>query len=359
LGRSKGRGSRLAVKKRNFLILLLIPAIILSMIGIVGWGIVYSIIYKPNIDLKGKEYAFLYIHTGSNLAAVETALTGNQYIRNISTFDRVARWKKYENKIKPGRYRISDRMNNTDLVNLLRSGRQEPVKVVFNGLLRKEDLAGKISSQIEADSVSILQLMNDPGYLSKFNVPVQSVFLLFIPNTYEFYWNTSADQFMSRMNQESKKFWNSRRKYKALDEGFTVPQVVILASIVERETSKDSEKPVIAGVYMNRLEKNWPLQADPTLIFAANDYSIKRVLDNHKEINSPYNTYSHAGLPPGPICLPSMSSIDAVLNYQHHSYMYFCAREDLSGYHNFAVTLAEHNRNAKRYQAALKKLNIR
>ena len=346
-------------KKGIFLIIILIPAIILAMTGITGWGIYYNIVYKPNIEIKGQPSAFLYIHTGSNIDAVVRELAEKNFLKNLNTFERVARWKKYDTRVKPGRYRVFSGMNNNDLVNLLRSGKQEPVKVVFNGLLKKEELGGKISGQIEADSVSLLTLMNDPGYLSKFNIPVQSVFVLFLPNTYEFYWNTSADQFMNRMNQESKKFWSTKRKYKALEEGLTVPQVVILASIVERETSKDNEKPTIAGVYMNRLKKQWPLQADPTLIYSANDYSIKRVLDKHKEIDSPYNTYIHTGLPPGPICLPSVSSIDAVLNYQRHSYMYFCAREDLSGYHNFAVTLAEHNRNAKRYQAALKQLKIR
>lgn len=309
--------------------------------------------------MQGHSSTYLYIHTGSNFAAVEKKLTENNYLKNLNTFERVAHWKKYENKVKPGRYRIYNGMNNNELINLLRSGRQEPVKVVFTSVLTKEDLAGKIASQIEADSVSLLELMNNPAYLSRFTVQAQSVFVLFLPNTYELYWTTSADQFMTRMNLESKKFWNSSRKYKAFTEGLMIPQVVILASIIERETSKEDEKPAIAGVYINRLMKDWPLQADPTLIYAADDYSIKRVLNVHKEIDSPYNTYTHSGLPPGPICLPSVSSIEAVLNYQHHPYMYFCARDDLSGYHNFSVTLAEHNRNAKRYQAALKKLNIR
>jgi UPF0755 protein len=183
-------------------------------------------------------------------------------------------------------------------------------------------------------------------------------FVLFIPNTYDFFWNTSADQFIRRMAEEQKKFWNSSRKEKAENAGLDIKNVIILASIVEKETVKDKEKPLIAAVYMNRLKKNWPLQADPTLIYAWNDFSIKRVLNKHKEIDSPYNTYLHTGLPPGPICLPSVSSIDAVLNHAANDFIYFCAKEDLSGYHNFAVTLDEHNRNAARYQAALKKLNI-
>jgi UPF0755 protein len=333
----------------------MISAILIIMLGIIGFGIIYNIIYKPNIDLKGQKSAFLYIHTGSNIIAVEKELTGRNLIRNIKTFDRVARWKKYDGKVKPGRYRIFDGMNNNALVMLLRSGKQEPVRLVFNELLTKEDLAGKISGQIEADSVSLISLMNDPVYLSGFNITPGTLFVLFIPNTYEFLWNSTADLFMKRMYLEYKKFWNRDRRSLAEEEGLTIVEAVTLASIVGRETSKESEKPAIAGVYMNRLKKNWPLQADPTLIFAANDYSIRRVLNEHKEIDSPYNTYLHTGLPPGPICLPSVSSIDAVLHYKHHPYMYFCARDDLSGYHNFAVTLAEHDRNAKRYQAALKK----
>jgi UPF0755 protein len=349
----------LAVKKNKFIIFVLISVIILTMLGIIGFGIIYDIIYKPNIDLNGKKTAFLYIHTGSDFTSVEKELTGQKIIRNIKTFDRVARWKKYDGKVKSGRYRIFDGMNNNDLVMLLRSGKQEPVRLVFNDLLTKEDLAGKISNQIEADSISLLTLMKDPVYLTKFNIKPGTLFVLFVPNTYEFLWNSTADQFMKRMYMEYKKFWDRDRRSLADEDGLTIVQVVTLASIVGRETSKESEKPAIAGVYMNRFKKNWPLQADPTLIFAANDYSIRRVLNEHKEIDSPYNTYLHTGLPPGPICLPSVSSIDAVLHYKHHPYMYFCARDDLSGYHTFAVTLAEHNRNAKRYQAALKKQNTR
>jgi UPF0755 protein len=200
--------------------------------------------------------------------------------------------------------------------------------------------------------------MRDPGYLSEFGAGPATVFALFIPNTYEFLWNTTADQFIRRMYKERQKFWNDERLTLMSLEGLTIPGVITLSSIIEKETAKNAEKQVIAGVYMNRLRKGWPLQADPTLIFAWNDYTIKRVLNKHKEIDSPYNTYKHTGLPPGPICLPSVSSIDAVLNYEKHDYLYFCAKEDLSGYHNFAVTLAEHNRNAERYQAALKRLNI-
>jgi UPF0755 protein len=245
------------------------------------------------------------------------------------------------------------------LVNLLRSGKQEPVRVTFQNIRSREELAGKISRQIEADSLSLLKLLRDPDYLKQFGVNPLNSFVLFIPNTYEFYWNTTAKGFLARMAREKTKFWNRTRIEKCQRSRFSVSQVVTLASIIEKETIKDKEKPIIAGVYVNRLTNGWPLQADPTIIYAWNDYTIKRVLNNHLKINSPYNTYLHNGLPPGPICLPSISSIDAVLDFRHHDYFYFCAKDDLSGYHVFAENLAEHNRNAKKYQAAIKKQGIR
>jgi len=276
----------------------------------------------------------------------------------VASFEWVARRKHYENKIRPGRYRIRNGMSNNELINLLRSGKQEPVRVTFQNIRNREDLAGKISRQIEADSLSLLELLGNADYLKQYGVDPLNSFVLFIPNTYEFYWNTTADQFIRRMSREKSKFWNDTRKDKCRITGFSVPQVVILASIVEKETAKDKEKPLIAGVYINRLRKGWPLQADPTIIFAWTDYSIKRVKNEHLQINSLFNTYSHKGLPPGPICLPSIASLEAVLNYDQHDYMFFCAKDDLSGYHVFASNLAEHNRNAKKYQAAIKKLNI-
>ena len=280
------------------------------------------------------------------------------FIINKKAFEWVAITKGYTTKVKPGRYRLRNGMNNNELVNLLRSGKQDPVRVVFQNIRTKQDLAGKISHQLEIDSLTFLGLLQNTDYLKEFNVTSETAFLLFIPDTYELYWNTTPDQFIRRMNREHLKFWNNGRLAKARLLGLSLPEIITLASIVDRETSKDSEKPAIAGVYLNRLRKSWPLQADPTLIFAWNDYSIRRVLIKHKEINSPYNTYLHAGLPPGPICLPSVSSIESVLNYEKHNYMYFCAKEDLSGYHNFGLTLAQHNRNAEKYQAALKKMNI-
>jgi len=331
----------------------------LVLFGLCGWGFhYYQNFFQPNVTTGDPSFAFIYIHTGADFPAVTKLLSDHHYLRNMKSFEWVAQKKKYDGKIRPGRYKICEGMNNNELVNLLRSGKQEPVRLVLQNVRAPEELAGKIAGQIECDSISVLNLLHDPGYLREFGVGAPDVFTLFIPNTYEFLWNTTADQFIRRMYKERQKFWNDDRLTKMSQEGLDITGVVTLASILEKETAKNTEKPVIAGVYMNRLRKGWPLQADPTLIFAWNDYTIRRVLNKHKEINSPYNTYRYAGLPPGPICLPSVSSIDAVLNYEKHGYMYFCAKDDLSGYHNFAVTLAEHNRNAERYQAALKKLNF-
>ena len=309
--------------------------------------------------MQNRSFTYLYIPTGSGFNEVGIILQENKFLRNASSYKWLAHRKHYEKRVIPGRYRIMDGMSNNELINLLRSGKQDPVKVAFQNIRNTEDLGGKISRQIEADSLSLLELLRDPDYLKQFGVDPLNSFILFIPNTYEFYWNTSADQFIRRMSREKSKFWNDTRMNKCKMAGFSVPQAVILASIVEKETAKDKEKPIIAGVYINRLRRGWPLQADPTIIFAWNDYTIKRIQNKHLQINSLYNTYSHKGLPPGPICLPSIVSLEAVLNFDNNNFMFFCAKDDLSGYHVFTTNLAAHNRNAKKYQAAIKKLNIR
>ncbi len=346
-------------KGRNLVPFLATIFSLLVMAGIFTAIFFYNQVYKPNVDLKGKESWYLYIRTGSRFADVDQELGKVGILKNRTSFERVARWKKYISSIKAGRYRITDKMSSNDLVNLLRSGRQEPVNLTIRNTRTIEEFAGLVSRQIEADSVSLLRMLNDPSYLRTFDASPGEAYILFLPDTYQFYWNTSADQFIRRMAGVSKKFWNPARVGKSRKLEFSIPQIIILASIVESETGKDSEKPEIAGVYMNRLKKGWPLQADPTLLFAWNDPSIRRVMNKHLEIDSPYNTYKHTGLPPGPVCLPTAGSIDAVLNYSKNNYMFFCAKADFSGFHNFASTLDEHNRNAREYQSALKKKNIR
>ncbi len=321
-------------------------------------GYLYRYVYRSNIDLHGPSSAVLFLPTGSDFETLKDSLYAHNYIRDRRSFEWTAERKGLAERVRPGRYRIRSGMTNAELTDMLRAGAQEPVRVFFQNARTPAELAGQISGQIEADSLSLIRAMTDAAGLKRLGVTPATLFTLTIPNTYEFFWNTSARGFMARMYRESQKFWKGERTRKADSIGLTLSQVVTLASIVERETAMNSEKAVIAGVYMNRLKKKMPLQADPTLIYAWNDYTIKRVLNRHKEIKSPYNTYLHTGLPPGPICIPSIASIDAVLNYAHHGYYYFCAREDFSGYHNFASTLAAHNRNAARYQKALQQANI-
>jgi UPF0755 protein len=250
-------------------------------------------------------------------------------------------------------------MSNNKLVNMLRAGKQVPVKLVFNNIRLKEQFAGKIGKQIEADSIQLLSLLNDQQTAAKYNFTKENFLCMFIPNTYEMYWNTSPERFIEKMNRQYNEFWTNERKLVAEGIGLKPEEVIILAAIVEQETIKDDEKPTVAGVYINRLKKGMPLEADPTLKYALGDFSIQRILNKDKLVNSPYNTYLNTGLPPGPICMPSVSSINAVLNYQHHQYIFFCAKEDRSGYHNFARTLDQHMNNARAYQRALDKINIR
>jgi len=326
-----------------------------------GAGVVYYLyrqILAPNVSVT-KENEFVYLPTGSTFSQVVDSLQASGMLQNVASFQWVAERMGYPEKVKPGKYQLRDGMNNRELVQLLRSGKQVPVKLIFNNIRTKSDLAGKISRQLEVDSLQLLQLLNDSAVLSPLGFNTENILCMFIPNTYEVYWNMSAEKFFKKMDTEYESFWNKTRLQKAKDEGLTPIQVSVLASIVQSETSRNSEKSTIAGVYVNRLRKNWKLEADPTLIYAMNDFSIKRVLNEYKEIDSPYNTYKYFGLPPGPICLPEISSLEAVLNFSSHDYMYFCAREDLSGYHSFASDLKTHMLNARRYQAELNRRNIR
>jgi len=319
----------------------------------------YHFISSGNLFLKNKPYVYLYIPTGSDYNSVRAKLYATGYLKNKRSFEWTAQRMHYGKTIKPGKYKLTDGMSNRQLIGMLRSGRQEPIHVVISVARTKEDLAGKLGRQLEPDSGKFIRLMNDDTFLRRFGLTSTTALALFIPNTYDIFWSTTAAGFFLRMYKENKNFWHGARKAKADSLGLSEAEVITLASIIEKETNNNPEKPMIAGVYINRLKRGVPLQADPTIIYAWGDFSIRRVLNKHLEIKSPYNTYQKTGLPPGPICIPSVASIDAVLNYTHHGYLYFCAKEDLSGTHNFSSTLAEHNRNAKRYQKALNKLNVR
>lgn len=337
-------------------IVAIIVVIIVCLGGVSAWEL-YSMIYRPNVGFKADEKYF-YIPTGSVYQDVSNALVQQGIIINQTSFDWVSEQKKYKLNVKAGRYKLERGMSNNELVNLLRSGEQDPVMVTFNNVRFKEELAGKVASYIEADSLSIISLLNDRDFANNYGFNTTTLFTLFLPNTYEFWWNTSAEQFMERMAGEYKNFWTAERKQKAQKLGLSQSDVSILASIVQKETNMSDEKPVVAGVYLNRLKKGMLLQADPTLVYANRDFNARRVLNSHKTIDSPYNTYKYKGLPPGPICLPSIQSIDAVLNAKTHSYLYFCAKADGSGYHSFASTYNEHLNNARAFQRELNKRKV-
>jgi UPF0755 protein len=339
--------------------ILVIAGIVLVIAGAYSIYKAYSILYKTNIKLDGKKFEYFYIRTGADFAEVNEKLSSENILIDPATFEWLSDFKDYKMHIKPGKYMIANGMNNNELINILKSGRQEPVKLVFNNVRTKYQLAGKIGKQLEADSTSIINLLNDSSYLKKYNFTIDNAITAFIPNTYEMYWNISASQLFEKMNDEFKNFWTDNRKEKANKIKLSPVEVEILASIVQEETNKFDEMPKVAGLYINRLNKGMKLEADPTVKFAIGDFSIKRILNRHLEIESPYNTYKHKGLPPGPISLPDPRVIDKVLDFEKHNYIYMCAKEDFSGYHNFAKTSAEHAANAKRYQNALNKLKIK
>ena len=314
----------------------------------------YQYVFRENVV---KNYT-LIIPQNATFKQVTDSLAINEVLESYKAFKWVAKKKKYKSTIKPGRYEFTKGMNTNQVVNILRSGLQTPINVTFNNVRFKEEFAGKVSKYIQADSLSILDLFSDDKQIEKFGFNMETFRAMFIPDTYEFFWTTSAEKFAKRMKIEYDRFWNEERLKKAKAMNLTPIEVSILASIVQSETAKKEELERIAGLYYNRIKKGIALQADPTIKFAVGDYSIQRVLNVHLEIDSPYNTYKYAGLPPGPINFPEKSTIDAVLNYEKNNYLYMCAREDFSGYHNFASTLAEHNRNAEKYRAALDKEKI-
>ncbi len=318
----------------------------------------YQDIFSANINLGEEETSYLYIPTHSNQTDVLRILTEKDWLKNSSTLQWVMDKKNYASHIHPGRYQIKNGMSNNELIDLLRSGIQTPLNLTFNNTRTLEDFAGKIAAQIEADSISILSLLKDESKMQQYGFAPHTIIGMFIPNTYQVYWNIDAEKFIDKMHNEYVKYWNDERLQKAKNIGLSPIEISTLASIVDEETIKSDEKKRVAGVYMNRLNHKIKLDADPTLKFALGDFTIRRVLNIHKTIDSPYNTYKYRGLPPGPIRQASISGIEAVLNYENHKYYYFCASPEFNGYHVFANSLREHNQNARRYQNALNQRGI-
>lgn len=323
------------------------------LVGLAAIWYGYNQTYAPNVKCPDSS-CDLFIKTGSDFETVIGDLDSLGYLIDSKSFRRLAKLKKYPARIKPGRYILSDGMDNNQLVNLLRSGNQTPVRVTFNNIDRFSDLAGVVSRQIEADSIELLTVFTSDSAARKYGFNRNTFSAMFMANTYEFYWNTSSSEFVERMAVEFNRFWTSERKAKAAELNLEQSEVVTLASIVEKETVKVDEMPIVAGLYLNRIRNQWPLQADPTVIFAIEqvypDSQITRVLNAQLEFPSPYNTYKNSGLPPGPIGFPSVKAIDAVLYAEDHNYMYMCASADNPGYHKFAVTYDQHKRNSRDYQ---------
>ncbi|OYU96528.1 MAG: aminodeoxychorismate lyase [Bacteroidetes bacterium B1(2017)] len=321
---------------------------------------IYSDVFAENVSLKyatnGKIY--LKVHSGTDIVQLYNEIEHGYYLQNFESFKRLSKLVNLDKKLKAGRYLLKPGMSNYELLKVLVNGRQEPLNVVFKYAERVEDLSGFFANQLETDSTTLLNLIKDTDVITKLGFDSNTIISLFIPNTYNFYWNTSSYALLERMNKEYKAFWTADRLSKCISLGLTQQQVSTLASIVQKESNKGDEMPVIAGVYLNRLRKEMPLQADPTIIYAWHDNSIRRVTNIHTSIISPYNTYSNTGLPPGPICAPSIQAIDAVLNFKEHTFIYFCAKEDFSGYHSFATSFEQHQQNARRYQRALNAKNI-
>lgn len=331
-----------------------------AVIAVGAWGLLnlHKKVFAPNVNLKEEKTASFFIPTGASYEEVLGLLKISGYLKRPEGFDWLAHKKNYPDNIKPGHYILRDGMNNNELVNMFRGGLQTPVKLTFSNVRTKEDLSGKVAEYIEADSLSILKSLNDSTLLSEFEFAPETIYAMILPNTYEIWWNTSADGFLKRMHREYQKFWTEERIRKAESAGLNPVEAATLASIVDEETVQGEEKPTIAGLYLNRLKRGIRLQADPTIKFVLGDFTIKRVLSRDLTIDSPYNTYMYNGLPPGPIRFPSISGIQAVLNYEDHDYLYMCAKDDFSGYHNFAKTLRQHNINAAKYRRALRERKI-
>lgn len=311
----------------------------------------YNILWKPNSNPQGEQK--LYIPTGATYEMLLDSIVKYNFVENINNFKTVAQWLKLEQNIKPGKYVIRHNENNYYFIKRLMRGQHYPVKFTFNNIRTREQLIEKVGNNFLFEPEELNQLLQNSTFVNHYGLNLETILTLFIPDTYEIYYDISAEEFCDRLYYYYQQFWNEKRINQAKAIGLSPTEVSILASIIDEESAKSSEKPIIAGLYLNRLKKGMLLQADPTVKFAVGDITLKRILFTHTKFDSPYNTYLYPGLPPGPLRIPEKQTLEAVLNYTQHHYLYMCAKEDLSGYHNFATTLEEHNRNAAKYHQAL------
>ncbi len=340
--------------KNSTKIIIIVALIILTIGGFIGLKF-YKVYFAPNVN--GNQ-AYLYIKTGSNYDDLLANLQTKDVLKDLASFTEAAGKMKLAASLKPGRYGLKEGLTNRTLINMLKAGNQEPVKLKFQNIRKKENFAAYMAKNMEADSLAFINVLDSTALLEKYGFNKENSYTMFIPNTYEMYWNVKPIDFFERMQKEYVKFWTTERKQKAAKLNLTPIEVSILASIVDYEALYNIEMPIIAGLYLNRLNQGILLQADPTVIFANNDFTVKRVTGKLLAVDSKYNTYKYRGLPPGPIMMPSIKAIDAVLNPQANKYIYMAAKEDFSGYHNFAETEEQHEINGKKYRAALNKRKI-
>ena len=339
-------------KIRIFVIIL---GVLVVAVGLCA-GLGYYYILAPNTSVK--DDGIIYLRDNSSISQALDTLRRHGYIENTHTPGVVARLKRFALPVKSGRYKIRDGMNNNELINMFRSGNQYPVYFTFNNMRTLDEFVEEAHEKLGTSKEELLTLLKDSDVLADLGFDSTTIMAMFIPNTYQIYWNTPALDLLKRMKKEYHRFWNEDRMAKASAIGLSPEEVITLASIIEEETVKPEEYPVIAGVYINRLNRGIKLDACPTLKFVLGDFTISRILDRYLKIDSPYNTYMYAGLPPGPIRMASIQVIDSVLNYQKHDYLYFCAKSDFSGYHNFSKTLRQHNIYAREYHRELNKRKI-
>ncbi|MEQ6167156.1 endolytic transglycosylase MltG [Ekhidna sp. MALMAid0563] len=317
----------------------------------------YQILYTPNVLIEQDDRYFA-IPKGTTFKQLQNKLAEERIVNDLVSFSFLAKLKDLDTNVKNGMYLIKGDMTNIELINLLRSGSQTPIQLTFSNARLLKQLPKILTNSLEIDSADLAPILLADTTAAHYGFTEETFISMFIPNTYEVYWTITPKGLLDRMKMEYERFWTDERKQKAANLGMSQSEVATLASIVQGETNKMDEAPTIAGVYINRLKRGIPLQADPTLVFAIGDFSIRRILNKDKEFDSPYNTYKYRGLPPGPINLPGIPALNAVLNYEDHNYLYFCAKADFSGYHVFARTLSEHNVNARKFQRALNRERI-
>ena len=326
--------------------------------GVICVAVVSGIFLRRERTVNN-ERVRIYIPSHSTYSAVVDTLMRNGCIASREAFDAMSKFRRYTDHVKSGSYIVESEMAYYDLVNKLRAGNQDPIRVVIGRQRMLRTLCDNLGDRFEFSSGELYRLLCSDSVCNSYGFTRANILAMFVQDSYDFYWNISANDFLNRMHREFDSFWNNTRRSKCNALNLTPAEVTALAAIVDEETNNDKEKPLIASVYLNRIRKHMPLQADPTVRYAVGDFTIRRVLKQHTLIDSPYNTYLRMGIPPGPICIPSEVAIDAVLANKKTDYLYFCAKEDFSGSHNFAATLAEHQRNADKFHKALNARNIK